>query len=64
LEPLYEGIGLGRGAVARLAVRQRLAAIAARQKLKRSPAMQRLYVGGLAPLRRARAAVARRAGSS
>jgi CelD/BcsL family acetyltransferase involved in cellulose biosynthesis len=64
LEPLYEGIGLGRNPVARLAVRQRLATIAARRKLKRSPAMQRLYVGGLAPLRKARAALARRSGSS
>ena len=60
LEPLYEGIGLGRNPVAKLAVRQRLATIAARRRLKRSPAMQRLYVGGLAPLRRARAGLTRR----
>jgi CelD/BcsL family acetyltransferase involved in cellulose biosynthesis len=57
LEPLYEGIGLGRNVVARLAVRQRLATIAARKRLKRSATMQRIYVGGLAPLRRARTAI-------
>jgi CelD/BcsL family acetyltransferase involved in cellulose biosynthesis len=62
LEPLYEGIGLGRNVVARLAVRQRLATIAARRRLKRSPTMQRLYVGGLAPLRKARTALSRRGG--
>jgi CelD/BcsL family acetyltransferase involved in cellulose biosynthesis len=64
LEPLYEGIGLGQNPVAKLAVRQRLAVISARRRLKRSAAVHRLYVSGLAPLRKARAAVARRPGPS
>jgi CelD/BcsL family acetyltransferase involved in cellulose biosynthesis len=53
-EPLYQGIGLARNPVAALVARQHIALIGARKRLKRSPTAQRLYVAGLAPLRRAR----------
>jgi CelD/BcsL family acetyltransferase involved in cellulose biosynthesis len=53
LEPLYEGFGLARTARGRAVVAGRLAAVAARRRLKRFRRLHRLYVDGLAPARRA-----------
>jgi len=52
LEPLYEGVGLARGALGRSLVAQRLAAVWLRRRLKRSPRLHRFYFEGLAPARR------------
>jgi CelD/BcsL family acetyltransferase involved in cellulose biosynthesis len=51
-DPLCHGIGLARGHRARFVVAARLATIRARLRLKREPALRRLYVEGLAPIRR------------
>jgi CelD/BcsL family acetyltransferase involved in cellulose biosynthesis len=55
LDPLCHAIGLARGPRARAVVSARLAAIRIRLRLKREPALRRLYVDGLAPIRRFRA---------
>jgi CelD/BcsL family acetyltransferase involved in cellulose biosynthesis len=52
LEPLYQGLGLTGSAPGRAAVAARRGAIAVRKRLKRSEALRRLYVDGLAPSRR------------
>jgi CelD/BcsL family acetyltransferase involved in cellulose biosynthesis len=52
-DPLCRGLGLAYGARARALVRAELATIDLRLRLKRSPSLRRLYVDGLAPLRRA-----------
>jgi CelD/BcsL family acetyltransferase involved in cellulose biosynthesis len=54
LEPLTQAIGLPRGPLAALVVHERVGVIRLRRRLKRSPLAQRLYVQGLAPLRRLR----------
>jgi CelD/BcsL family acetyltransferase involved in cellulose biosynthesis len=51
-DPLCRGLGLARGWRARALVRAELANIELRLRLKRSPTLRRLYVEGLAPLRR------------
>jgi CelD/BcsL family acetyltransferase involved in cellulose biosynthesis len=51
-EPLCRGIGLASGLRARAVVAARLGRIRLRLRLKRSPALHRLYLDGLAPLRR------------
>jgi CelD/BcsL family acetyltransferase involved in cellulose biosynthesis len=51
-DPLYQAIGLARGPVARAVVEARLAYIRLRLRLKRHPALQKLYLDGVAPLRR------------
>jgi CelD/BcsL family acetyltransferase involved in cellulose biosynthesis len=53
LEPLYEGFGLAQTARGRAVVGARLAAVAARRRLKRFRRLHRFYVDGLAPARRA-----------
>jgi CelD/BcsL family acetyltransferase involved in cellulose biosynthesis len=55
LDPLYQAIGLAHGPRARVVVAARLANIRLRLRLKREPALRRLYVEGLAPIRRLRA---------
>jgi CelD/BcsL family acetyltransferase involved in cellulose biosynthesis len=55
VEPLHQAIGLAGGPRGALVGHARLGAIRARRRLKRSPALKRLYDTGLAPLRRARA---------
>lgn len=52
LEPLYQGLGLAGTPQGRAVVRLRLGSIRARRRLKRSPALHRLYFEGLAPARR------------
>jgi CelD/BcsL family acetyltransferase involved in cellulose biosynthesis len=51
-EPLCHGLGLARSAPARAAVAARLGVIRLRLRLKRSPSLHRLYMDGVAPLRR------------
>jgi CelD/BcsL family acetyltransferase involved in cellulose biosynthesis len=51
-EPLCHGLGLARNAPARAAVAARLGAIRLRLRLKRSPSLHRMYMDGVAPLRR------------
>ena len=51
-DPLCQGIGLARGPIARAAVETRLAYIRLRLHLKRHPGLRRLYVDGVAPVRR------------
>lgn len=51
-EPLEEGLGLARTPQGHAAVALRLGLIAARRRLKRSPALRRFYVDSLAPVRR------------
>jgi CelD/BcsL family acetyltransferase involved in cellulose biosynthesis len=51
-EPLCHGMGLARGPLARAVVAARLANIRLRLRLKREPALQRLYVDGLSTFRR------------
>jgi hypothetical protein len=66
LDPLYHGLGLEGSLRGRAAVRAQLGYIAARKRLKRSSAARKVYVEGLAPVRRlaARAAdLTRRAGA-
>lgn len=53
LEPLHQALGLARTPQGRLVVAARLGVIRGRRRLKRSPALRRLYLDGLAPLRRA-----------
>ncbi len=57
LEPMHEGLGLARGVAGRFGVAAGAGSIALRRRAKQSPAIQRLYVDGLAPVRRARARV-------
>lgn len=57
LEPLQEGIGLARTPTGAAVVAATLGAIRARRRLKRSPALHRLYFEQLAPIRRAAARV-------
>ena len=52
VEPLCHGLGLARNARARAAVSARLGMIHLRLRLKRSPSLQRLYLDGVAPVRR------------
>ncbi len=61
LEPLYEGLGLEGSSRGRAAIALRLHQIRLRKRLKRSPALRRLYFEGLAPARRVLAAVQQRA---
>jgi CelD/BcsL family acetyltransferase involved in cellulose biosynthesis len=56
-EPLYQAVGLPQTARGRAVVRARLGLVLARRRLKRSRRLQRLYVDGLAPARRAIASV-------
>jgi CelD/BcsL family acetyltransferase involved in cellulose biosynthesis len=51
LEPLYQGVGLGRNPFGSLAAAQRLALINLRKTLKRSARLQRLYLGGFGGLK-------------
>lgn len=51
-EPLSHGLGVARSARARAAVAARLGVIRLRLRLKRSPSLHRLYMDGVAPLRR------------
>ena len=62
LEPLHQGLGLARTPQGRAVCAARLGIIRARRRLKRSERLRRLYVEGLAPVRRL--AAARRATSS
>ncbi len=57
IEPMHEGLGLAHGVAGRIGVAAGAGSIAVRLRAKRSPALQRLYVDGLAPMRRARARV-------
>jgi CelD/BcsL family acetyltransferase involved in cellulose biosynthesis len=52
LDPLFQAMGLARGPWARTVVAARVANIRLRLRLKREPALRRLYVEGLAPIRR------------
>jgi CelD/BcsL family acetyltransferase involved in cellulose biosynthesis len=52
IEPLCHGLGLAQNVRARAAVSGRLAMIRLRLRLKQSPALQRFYLDGAAPLRR------------
>jgi CelD/BcsL family acetyltransferase involved in cellulose biosynthesis len=54
LEPMFQGLGLAASPLGRGAVTARLAIIRLRRRLKRSPALHRLYFDGLAPMRRLR----------
>jgi CelD/BcsL family acetyltransferase involved in cellulose biosynthesis len=56
--PMHQGLGMARGVGGRLGVAAGAGSIALRRRAKRSPALQRIYVGGLAPARRARARLA------
>jgi CelD/BcsL family acetyltransferase involved in cellulose biosynthesis len=56
-EPLHEAVGLPQTARGRAVVRARVGLVLARRRLKRSRRLQRLYVDGLAPARRAIASV-------
>jgi CelD/BcsL family acetyltransferase involved in cellulose biosynthesis len=51
-EPLCHGLGLARNARAHAVVSTRLGMIRLRLRLKRSPSLHRLYMGGIAPARR------------
>ena len=51
-DPLCHGLGLASGPVARVAVEARLASIRLRLELKRHDRLRRLYVDGVAPVRR------------
>ena len=51
-DPLCHGLGMARGFRARSLVMGQLAIIRLRLRLKESPALRRLYVDGLAPVRR------------
>lgn len=53
MDPLYQGLGLGGSIRGRAAVRSKVAAIRLRRRLKRSTALHRAYLNGLAPARRA-----------
>ena len=52
LEPLHQGLGLARTPQGQAVVALRLGIIHGRRRLKRSPALRRLYFEGLAPVRR------------
>ena len=54
-DPLCHGLGLARGVRARSLVAAELGVIRLRMRLKESPRFRRLYVDGLAPLRRLKA---------
>ena len=54
-EPLCHALGLARGVRARSLVAAELGVIRLRMRLKESPTFRRLYVDGLAPLRRLKA---------
>jgi CelD/BcsL family acetyltransferase involved in cellulose biosynthesis len=51
-EPLCHGLGLARNARARALVSAQLGMIHLRLRLKRSPSLHRLYLDGIAPIRR------------
>ena len=51
-DPLCHGLGLPSGPLARVAVEARLASIRLRLELKRHDRLRRLYVDGVAPVRR------------
>jgi CelD/BcsL family acetyltransferase involved in cellulose biosynthesis len=52
VEPLCHGLGLARNARARAVVSARLGMIRLRLRLKSSPSLHRLYLDGVAPIRR------------
>jgi CelD/BcsL family acetyltransferase involved in cellulose biosynthesis len=52
LEPLYGGIGLATSPLGHAVVTAQLGTIRLRKRLKRSPRLRRLYLEGLAPMRR------------
>jgi len=52
VEPLCHGLGLARNTRARAVVAARLGMIRLRLRLKRSPSLHRLYLDGVAPVRR------------
>jgi CelD/BcsL family acetyltransferase involved in cellulose biosynthesis len=54
LEPMYRLVGLPRGIRGQLGARAAVAQVRARLRLKRSPAVNRVYYRGLAPARRLR----------
>jgi CelD/BcsL family acetyltransferase involved in cellulose biosynthesis len=58
LDPMHQGLGLAHGIGGRLGVAAGAGSIALRRRAKQSPALQRFYVDGLAPMRRARARMA------
>jgi CelD/BcsL family acetyltransferase involved in cellulose biosynthesis len=58
VDPMHQGIGMARGVAGRLGVSTAAGSIALRRRAKRSPSLQRIYVDGLAPVRRARARLA------
>lgn len=53
VEPLYQAVGMASTIPGKLASAAQIHAIGARKRLKRSESVRRLYVGGLAPFRRA-----------
>lgn len=53
MQPLYQGLGLATGIRGRAAVRSKVAAIRLRRRLKRSSALHRAYLNGMAPVHRA-----------
>jgi CelD/BcsL family acetyltransferase involved in cellulose biosynthesis len=62
LEPMHQGLGLAGTPQGHVAVAARRGVIAARKRMKRSPALRRLYVEGLAPTRRLAARLRGRSG--
>ncbi len=59
LEPMHRLVGLPRGLRGQVLARATTAQVRARLRLKRSPAINRLYYRGLAPARRVRSALRR-----
>jgi CelD/BcsL family acetyltransferase involved in cellulose biosynthesis len=57
VEPMHRLVGLPRGILGQLGVRAAVAQMRARLRLKRSPAVNRVYYRGLAPARRLRSAM-------
>jgi CelD/BcsL family acetyltransferase involved in cellulose biosynthesis len=64
LEPLHQGLGLARTPQGHAVVAARLGIIHSQRRLKRSATVRRVYVEGLAPLRRSLARVRRRDSAS
>ena len=59
VEPMHRLIGLPRGIRGQLLARMAIARVRTRLRLKRTPAINRVYYRGLAPARRLRSAVRR-----
>ena len=57
MDPLYQGLGLAASVRGRVAIRSKVAAIRLRRRLKQHPGLHRVYLDGLAPVRRAGARV-------